>query len=249
MHPGEFFTRSRHKLAYSLLKKPVVVPVKIRLRRQTSETTEGHISIVPGQPIVLDFRSIVLDNGLPDEDDYTLEFPVETNQRRANIEMQMKEFDGPIWGGFMGLWTSFRHKDAGFVMLNPKLRITDRHDTLALLIYPSDDPTMPETNAVKYMICDSAGEVLVRNECEVQKNSFVLIPTVNERELLDGGCTMFAQAEQSLVSITVGRDLISKMVDLEHTQPLYKYSHTLKVGGERRVADLKDYWYERVANA
>ncbi len=245
LHPEDCFTWPMHKYAHMLLRKTIEVPVKIRPRWAPTNVIETNLQLNPIPPIIVDFRAILIANELPVEEDYTLEFPVETNAPELPIiEIQMKEFDAEVWGSFVTKWPIFKDKDRGFVMLNPKFTISERRDTLSLLTYQSDEPTMPESNKVNYVICDEAGEVLVRSECTIQKNSFVLLPTPNERELLWGNCSMFARAEQSLATITLNRDLSSKLVSLEHTQPLQKYSRIIR--GRERILDLKLYWHERI---
>lgn len=246
LHPEVYFTRAKYRISWNLLKRPVSIPVKIRLCSAPHRLVETVIEIVPGEPAVIDFRCILEDNGLPEEEDYTIEFPVETTELRPNIEFQMRDIDCSVWGSFVILWPSFQQVNTGFAMLNPKFKIDDQSDSLMLLTYPSDSPDMPETNRIKYLICDELGEELVKGETVVLKNSFVLVPTAQERELLQGNCTMFAQAEQSLASITISRNLTSKAIALEHTQPLQKY--VVEAQRRRKTYDLKEYWSDKVVN-
>jgi hypothetical protein len=248
LHPDMCFPHPRHRYSWKFLRRPVSVPVKISLCSARGGAVETVTRIVPGSPVVLDFRCILDDNGLPPEDDYTFEFLIELSVSGPVIEFQMKGFDCPIWGSVYVRWPRFRQADRGFAMLNPKFKITNQDDTLALLCYPSDSPDMPETNRIRYLFCDEQGEVLVKGETVVRKNSFVLIPEPSEREMLQGNCTMYAQADQAMASITLNRNLTSNAIDLEHTQLLQKYLVTKSAGGTSSNNDLKEYWSRKVVN-
>ena len=246
LHPGEYFTWWVHRYFYRLLGRSIVVPVTIRSNLSQSEPLSTSMTIAAKPPFIFQFKSVLAENGLPRDGDYTFEFPVKTTwQGPPLIELQMKHFDGPMWGALVADWPNFRKVGGGFVMLNPKFKISDRRDTLAVFSYHSSQPELPETATVRYVVCDEKGRVVVRNERQVHKNCFITAPTLNERELLDGNYSMFAQSSESMAGLTLNRDLQSKAVTLEHTQPLQKYSVTTV--GRERVMDLKNYWYERVA--
>ncbi len=244
MHPGEFFTRPKHHLVYQWLKKPIDLPVRIRTTTGAARPLESRLRLVPGTPMVLDCRSMLKARQLADDADYVFEVPVEFNQPLPQIELQMKEFESRVWGGFIIHWITSKIPDIGFVMLSPKFRLSEREESRALLVYSSTDPAMPPRNAIRYLLCDEVGRVVVNGEGVVEKGSFVVLPTREELQHLQGHYTMIARAEQSLASITLNRHLESGVVTLEHTQPLGKY-HRL-MAAERRITDLKAYWYQRL---
>lgn len=244
LHPGEFFTRPQHRLVYQWLKRPIDLPVRIRANTGLARPVESRLRLVPGHPMVLDCRSMLRERQLAEDADYVFEVPVEFNQPLPLIEIQMKEFESRVWGSFIIHWINFKMRDVKFVMFSPKFRLSEQEESRALLAYSSTDPAMPPRNAIRYILCDETGRVVVNGRCVVERGSFVILPTREELQSLHGHYTMMARAEQALASITLNHHRASRVVTLEHTQPMGKY-HRL-MAAERRVTDLKAYWYQRL---
>ena len=253
----EVFRSIRHKLKYHIYKKYIIIPIKIRKKLHPSEFKEIKYNLIPNSTYKITFSEILNEYNLNKMEDYIFEIKIEYPHSEIPpyvppyIIYEMKYFENIVWSGFIIHWPNYKIPNTNFVMNNPKIKKKHHLQVLTVFAYPSNDIKMPKYNKIKYLLCNEKGEILFSKIFEVMKGSFEI---VNVEDNINSFCnnnnyTVMASAKQPMATFTVSLNDKSKIVTLEHTQPLVNYCRKYdKTKNPHKYYPLKDYWYNRIDN-
>ena len=235
LYPGEYFYRCIH----SYLEK-IRIPIKIKSNDDINYLIENHTEIKyrKNEPIIIELKEILIQNNLDLNNDYVLDLELEIKLKPSNCNLQMKYQNGNSWGNFIAHWPNFRNNKGNLVMLNPKIKKNHNLQVYNLLMYTSTYEDLDKNLKCYYILLNEKGLKVISEECNIQKGSFEIIPPPNKlRNLANGRYFLSASGNTAAVSFTIALNEKNKFVDMEHTQPIYKYHSK-----ENKISDIKAYW-------
>ena len=241
LYPNEFYYRKIHDL-----NRIIKIPVSIKINDSFSELVQTYTNLdyKKNEPIIISLKKILVENNLDLNKDYALNLNLEIKLRPSNINFQMKYQDGTKWGNFIAHWPNFNNNKSNLVMLSPKIKKSDSLKVYNLLMYTSTNKELEQNLKCKYILLNEKGINEINEECNIKKGSFVIIPSPEKIDKLKNGrYFLSATANTAAVSLSISLNEDDKFVDMEHTQPIYKYHSK-----ERKISDIKKYWQNQIEN-
>ena len=241
LYPGEYFYRLIHSI-----NKEIKIPIKIKSNNNTNFSKQTFVKIryKKYEPIIIDIKKILNQNKIDLSNDYVIDLKLEIKLRPSNFNFQMKCQDGSSWGNFIAHWPNFKNNKGNLVMLNPKIKKSDKLQVYNLIMYASTYEDLDKNLKCKYLLMNEKGEKIIIESCNIKKGSFEIIPHPNKLKNLENGrYFLSATGNTAAVSFSIALNKTNKFVDLEHTQPIYKYHSK-----EKKISDIKNYWQNLLEN-